>query len=342
MLPRVAVLIVGYNSRKFLPDLLSSLEKSTYQNFSIFYLQNSTEDGDIDFIKKNFPKVICYTSSKNLGFAGGNNYLAKQALKGPNQKFDALFLLNPDTIVAADCLEKIAGKFSEMTIVQPLILNYDKGKTDLVNTWGNPLHYLGFSYAGGYRESASSVAAKDITLASGAALLVSVPLWTKLGGFAEEFFMYHEDADLSLRARLRGADIVLNPEARVWHKYHFSRNKNKYYYTERNRQLLLLRNFQTRTLLILLSMFLFTEVAMFIFSLMGGFFKEKLRANIDALKMAGKARKFYRDNLVSRRISDKLLYPHLSDSLKFSEIDGLGIRIYNIFSKMYWLLVKNI
>lgn len=59
---------------------------------------------------------------------------------------------------------------------------------------------------------------RDVDYCSGAALLVRTSLWRSLGGFDETFApAYYEDTDLCFRARERGARVVYQPRATVFH-----------------------------------------------------------------------------------------------------------------------------
>ncbi len=52
-------------------------------------------------------------------------------------------------------------------------------------------------------------------------------LWEDLGGFAEEYFAYVEDTEMSLRLWQRGLTVEYVPDAVVLHHYAFSRNKRQ-------------------------------------------------------------------------------------------------------------------
>jgi len=67
--------------------------------------------------------------------------------------------------------------------------------------------------------------------------------WQQLGGFADDYFMYHEDVDLSLRLRLAGGRIGVIPDARVDHDYDFDKGPAKWRVLERNRWATLLRTY---------------------------------------------------------------------------------------------------
>ena len=57
----------------------------------------------------------------------------------------------------------------------------------------------------------------------------------RVGGFPEQFFLYHEDVDLSLRLRLRGGALGIEPAAVVDHDYEFGAGEHKWRWLERNR-----------------------------------------------------------------------------------------------------------
>ena len=52
---------------------------------------------------------------------------------------------------------------------------------------------------------------------TGACLGISASLWSTLGGFDDDYFMYWEDVDLSYRCVAAGGDVVLLPEVVVVH-----------------------------------------------------------------------------------------------------------------------------
>jgi len=75
----------------------------------------------------------------------------------------------------------------------------------------------------------------------------------EIGLFDEDFFLYCEDTDLGLRARWKAWECVYVPAAVVEHRYSHSATKAgslKAYYVERNRILVLVRNFPLKNLLV--------------------------------------------------------------------------------------------
>ena len=79
----------------------------------------------------------------------------------------------------------------------------------------------------------------------------------------EPFFLYQEDVDLSLRLRLAGGTIGIEPAARVDHDYEFAKGPAKWRYLERNRWAMILRTYPLALLLLLTPALLATEIALF-------------------------------------------------------------------------------
>ena len=114
----------------------------------------------------------------------------------------------------------------------------------------------------------------------------SIPRATfiEVGAFPEEFFLYHEDVDLSLRVRLAGGELGVASDARVDHDYEFEKGPEKWRYLERNRWATLIRTYPAALLFVLMPGLLATELALIPISIAGGWFGQKLRAGADLVR----------------------------------------------------------
>lgn len=217
------------------------------------------------------PRIRVFDPGTNTGFAGGCNLAASQVTR------DILVFVNSDLIVEPDGIAHLVRRLSndEVGLATGAVLL--PGLPHRVNSIGNPIHFLMFSWAGSYGESFDARAPRDqVAGVSGAFFASRREHWIKLGGFDERFFAYVEDADLSLRTWQSGKRIVFEPSAVGIHHYEFSKNHSKWFLLERNRLICLLTLYDARSLLLLAPIAVPVELGILLSSLRGGWIKEKL------------------------------------------------------------------
>lgn len=331
----ISIIIVGYNSQKYLGSCLKSVFASSYENFRVILVDNNSSDDSVEFVKKSFQDVVIIKNEDNFGFAKANNIGIEAALK---MGTDYVLILNPDTMLDEKCLEILVGKAKNKTILQPLILlSQDGKKTDLVNTNGNYLNFLGFSYCNSYKVKKDTVSAGNVTLGSGAGSFIPAQA-LRDNLFDEDFFMYHEDVDLFWRLRLAGYEIILVPQALIWHDYSFSRNKKKMFYAERNRLLFLFKNFSTKYLILILPLLLVNEILMIIFSLISGWLPFKLESYVSFFKLLPK--KLRDKRLIKHKLTERELKKYLGAQIHYQEVSFDFIFLpYNAILLLYWYVI---
>jgi len=339
----VAIVIVNFNNLQDLKSCLGSVYKSSYKNFKVVVVDNGSSDKSVEYVEKHFPKIFLIETKKNNGYARGNNIGMKFALG--KLKASHILLLNPDTLMDKDCLKELTKKKNDNAILQPLLLLYENHKkTNLVNTAGNVLNYLGFSYVGDYRKKAEAFQKdKDSALCSGACMFLPKKILQRIGFLDESFFMYHEDADLSWRARIYGFNIKTIVKAIVWHKYSFSRNKKKMFFAERNRLAFTLKNYSFKTLLLISPVALLNESSVCSFALKEKWLSLKIKSYFSGMLMLPHIFSERKQIQKKRKVSDQTLSKYLSDEISFSEIKlPLPAKAYNYIIKSYWNLIKKI
>lgn len=336
------VIIVNWNGKKYLKNCLESVSKQSYLNYRIVLVDNNSTDASLKFVENNFPQIKVIRNNKNLGFAKGNNVGIKYALK---QGADYIILLNNDTMVDKKWIEELvnsANRDDKIGIVQSKI--YLFGQKNIINTLGNEVHFLGFAFCGNYKSEDTGQFNKDreITCASGAGCLIKREIVEKIEMFNEDFFMYHEDSDLGWRTRMAGYKIILSAKSKMWHKYSFSRNRLKYYYLERNRLSIVLQNYQLKSLFFIFPAFLFMEIGILGFSLINGWFVDKIRSYFDILKNLRKIFLKRRRIQKIRVMDDKDIVNLFVGQITFEEIDNPVLRYFaNPLLNFYWKLIKN-
>ena len=273
MRPTLSVLIVAWNSREELARSLPALLPELGEGDELIVVDNDSTDGTAEVVAELAPAARVVPSGRNLGFTAGCNLGAARA------RGDLLVILNPDAAPRPGFGEAIRRPWVEergWAAWQALVADGD-GST--INSAGNPVHFTGIVWAGGHgRPIAEAPPAAEVPALSGACLAVARSTWEELGGFPERFFLYHEDVDLSLRLRLAGGALGIEPTAIVDHDYEFGAREHKWRWLERNRWAFLIRVYPASLLALLAPALVLTELALIPASIAAGWGGQKLAA----------------------------------------------------------------
>ena len=204
--PSVSIIIVNYNGEELLKQCLNSLEKINFNSFEIIIVDNNSTDDSVDFITKNFPKIILIKLEENRGFAEPNNIASKIA------KGKYLLFLNNDTAVTENFLTeliRVIESNKKIAICQSLLLKFDES----IDSSGDFIDRLGVVY------NSKTVINKEreISSARGACMLIKKNIFDELGGFDKQFFVSFEDVDLGWRTWIKGYKVMLAPKSIVYH-----------------------------------------------------------------------------------------------------------------------------
>jgi N-acetylglucosaminyl-diphospho-decaprenol L-rhamnosyltransferase len=270
----LSTIIVTHDSREAVGRSVPALAAQLRGGDELIVVDNASADGTPGAVGELAADAIVIETGANLGFGGACNRGAEAA------SGELLCFLNPDAVPAAgfrDAIERPLGDGRGWDAWQALV-TADGGRE--VNTRGGAVHYTGIAWAGGAGEPLDDDDGDlpEPGFVSGACLAIDRRRFLDLGGFAEEFFLYHEDVDLSLRLRLAGATLGVEPEARVDHDYEFEKGPAKWRYLERNRWATVIRTYPAPLLALLLPGLLATELALIAIAANGGWLAQKLAA----------------------------------------------------------------
>ncbi|SES43225.1 Glycosyltransferase, GT2 family [Pedococcus cremeus] len=269
---RVSVIVLGYGPEPYLEHCLDAIASELPADGEIVLVDNGV--GPRPAGSAPFPgQVRIVGDGANLGFAGGCDLGAARATG------DVLVFANSDAIVRPGSLAPLVGvaEAAEVGIASGSLRLADA--PDLINSAGNPLHFLGLTWAGGCGEPASRHAtACDVAVCTGGFFAVRREVWEALGGFDPTYFAYHEDTDLSVRCWLAGWRVRYVPEAVADHHYDFGRNPRKMYLLERNRLLTVLTDYPSGLLLAVAPALLVTEPLFLVLAVLQGWPRQKLEA----------------------------------------------------------------
>ncbi|MEJ5261989.1 MAG: glycosyltransferase [Ignavibacterium sp.] len=224
----LSIIIVNYNVKEFLKNLLHSILKAS-QNLSteIIVVDNASTDGSVEMLREKFPDVKLIANKENLGFGKANNI----GLKHATGKY--ILLINPDTLVAEDTFIKLIEFFQthpEAGMVGCKILNPD-GTLQLACRRSFPGPWTSFTKVTGLSSlfPKSKLFAKynltyldenqtyEVDAISGSFMMMRKEVYDKIGGFDEQFFMYGEDLDLCYRIQKAGYKIFYVHTTQIIH-----------------------------------------------------------------------------------------------------------------------------
>lgn len=229
--------IVSYNSRDLfltLDNLLFELKNDS--RFRIVVYDNGSEKNYQRKLQTYQEKIEIIFNEENEGFGHGHNEVLLQS----HTPYSIVF--NPDILVTKTAiLEMIAHleKQTDAVAIAPKVLNEDGSTQHLVRkrltVWDYFLRFIPNRYL--TRKSQQRLAdyeCRDLSeteistvkMASGCFLIMKTPVFKKVNGFDERFFLYFEDNDLSLRIGQYGK-ILYTPFQTVTHLYARDSHKDK-------------------------------------------------------------------------------------------------------------------
>lgn len=238
---KVTVVIPTLKADPLLDECLASVHAQTLPNVEVIVVANGP-------ISRDLPGAKLLRNDRNCGYGAAINQGILESTS------DYVLALNDDTILAPNCLAELVAVMDlryEIGMCAPQIRLRDTGRIDSTGLLIAP--------DGSSKQRAHGHPVPDggrpthALLPSGCAALYRSAMLDEIGLFEEDFFMYCEDTDLGLRARWNAWECMYVPTAIVEHRYSHSSAKAsalKAYYVERNRILVVARNFPVRAALL--------------------------------------------------------------------------------------------
>jgi len=232
----LSIIIVNWNTEKYLNQCIESVYKETKKlNLEIIVVDNYSSDGSTEMIKKNFPEVLLIENKINRGFSAANN----QGLKIADAK--AILLLNPDTIITDNAIEKMFYRLesSDCDILTCKLLNEDYTLQKSVNSfysfWSTLIENRFTDILFEKFASKNNLLKKywdhnksiQIDWARGAVLMMKKETFKKLGYLDERFFVYGEEIDYYYRAKKENMKSFFLSNAEIVHIGKCSSRQNK-------------------------------------------------------------------------------------------------------------------
>lgn len=252
--PLVHVLVINWNGLEHLEACFVTLTQSKYKNARHVLIDNGSTDDSVGYVRNRFgddARIEILEAGRNLGWSGGNNLGIRHAMDA-GAKY--IFLLNNDTAIAPDAISKLveAAELNEnLGALAPKMVLFNE--PDILNSVGVECSIIGNGWDRGLGrlDQPKWNRAGEVLGVCGGAMFIRRAALDRAGLLPDDFGIYLDDLDLSMRIWNAGYTIRSCPAACVRHKFSATmgegtRARQKYYLNTRNRFRLVLRNFPTR------------------------------------------------------------------------------------------------
>ena len=208
--------IVTYNNADKISTVVSSIRSYTNDvDYKLYISDNGSSDSTVDNALAADKDAVVLKNGSNLGFGKAHNVCIPYL----NSKYHAV--INPDL-----------DEHGDVVMVTPKIL-YPDGREQVLPKRNPSLKYLLGRRLPIFKKAVNEYTMSDtvidkpiqIEFCTGCFFVIRTDIFKKLGGFDDRFFMYFEDADLTLRASEYGKAIFL-PEYSVIHSWERSSSKS--------------------------------------------------------------------------------------------------------------------
>lgn len=238
---KATVIIPNWNGKAHIRICLDALSVQEYSDFEVIVVDNNSNDGSIELIRKAYQsvKLICF--DRNQGFAAACNAGIAES------HAEYIVLLNNDTKPSPEWIGELIHFMDsappEVACLSSKMLQIKN--PDLIDDAGDILTWRGGAFKRGHGKNKEkyNLLEEVMSPCAGAALYKRMIL-KQIGAMDETFFAYLEDVDLGLRIQLSGYRCFFIPKAIVYHVGHGSAlPKEKYVFlTSRNRLFLFIKN----------------------------------------------------------------------------------------------------
>mgnify|MGYP001227485223 FL=1 len=195
--PKIGILLSQINGTALTEKCLDSINKSKYNNLSIYIGDNFSDNLEVLLLSEKFPDANIYIYKKRLSYCETFNYLAEKAIK---DGCEYIFVVNNDT------------KDFSINFFEEAIFSFSDPLVGMVGTQS-------FDYDGNVRHSFGTLKNKlgESVVIPTSGFFVRSLTWNNVGGFNEKLKMYGEDLKLIRDVNKNGWKIINNSNVSFSH-----------------------------------------------------------------------------------------------------------------------------
>lgn len=241
--PKILVIIVTWNKKDYVIDLLKSLSNISFprEQLDILVIDNASNDGTVDSLKSQFSDITIIENEENIGGTGGFNTGLAWAFEQPDSRYDFLWLLDNDVVVHQHALSELVNALDDnpdaavagstmMQLDYPWRINemgafVDRNIGSLIFNrhyepvpgWqGKSVQDLLVSDTDLTQQLVGCQATMDVDYVAAASLLIRAPI-AKKEGLWMDFFIHFDDVEWCLRIGKAGHRILVSAKSLIWH-----------------------------------------------------------------------------------------------------------------------------
>jgi len=213
--PTVWTVVTNWNRPEDTVRCVESVKGSAYPNVRVLVVDNGSELGNYDELRRTVVGAEVLRSETNLGFGMGSNLGIRHALEMGARY---VLLLNNDTTIDAGMIRALVDAMRShpsIGVAGPIIYYSHEPET----VWFAGYRMKGKLYVvrRGLHLKRPFKGIEDVDFVSGCGMLLRRETIEDVGMFSPEYFMYYEDLDLCLRVKKAGWRIVCATGASMWH-----------------------------------------------------------------------------------------------------------------------------
>jgi GT2 family glycosyltransferase len=254
-MPEVSVVVINWNGRDYLRACLESLIRQRDADFEVIVVDNGSSDGSVEMVRQEYLgrgdfRVRLIANESNRGFCAANN----QGFAEARGRFVAI--LNNDAEAEPGFLAALRRAFDvapDIGMAAAKILVYEDPRR--IDKVGHLIYPDGQNRGRGTGELdiGQYDHMEECLWPDGCAAMYRKEMLDHIGGFDEDLFIFGDDAELGLRARMAGWRCLYVPEAVVRHHRGGAMktgSTGRVFLIERNRLLLAIKLFPLSLLLL--------------------------------------------------------------------------------------------
>lgn len=336
----VEVAVVAFNSRDTLPRVLDCLRAAGAPDKRITVYDLGSTEPVSSWLPRERPDVEVKRLAVNDGPNPGRNLAVRSAVRPFVLLVDADAYMKPDVPARLRAALDPAAKVG-MTV--PVIVHSSDPQT--IQYAGGSIHFICEAINPWRNRTLAERGpeVRDIGTAPGVTFLVDVAAAKQVGLFDERYFMGKEDGDFCHRLVMAGYRLVEDPRALVEHG---SRPRSAWLFPFqiRNRWHFMLKNYETRTLVLLVPALAIHEplqLALLVVKGHAGAYFKAVRTLLPWLRTLGQERREIR---ARRAVHDRTLLHAapliVREDVVSGRVGGAFKRAYDAWLGAYWRFIR--